>query len=175
MSPAAWGVECWMRTWWWWWWMRWSWWWRLWSRRRRRGPRETAEGPGPRGRAYDAGSRCILPRNHTNCFGCPLSVAPNTPCTGAPSGHSGCMAARSAGVKNGHARAFGFGCGWGGCGAGAAFGSRLGCLARRAEVSAPPGPGLGLGQDCSGAGLGASFDALRLNMLYAGPCSSCGR
>ena len=28
--PAAWGVECWMRTWWWWW-MRWSWWWRLWS------------------------------------------------------------------------------------------------------------------------------------------------
>ena len=25
MSPAAWGVECWMRTWWWWW-MRWSWW-----------------------------------------------------------------------------------------------------------------------------------------------------
>ena len=48
-----------MRTWWWWWWMRWSWWWRLWSRRRRRGPRETAEGPGPRGRAYDAGSRWV--------------------------------------------------------------------------------------------------------------------
>ena len=47
-----------MRTWWWWW-MRWSWWWRLWSRRRRRGPRETAEGPGPRGRAYDAGSRWV--------------------------------------------------------------------------------------------------------------------
>ena len=27
VSPAAWGVECWMRTWWWWW-MRWLWWWR---------------------------------------------------------------------------------------------------------------------------------------------------
>ena len=50
VSPAAWGVECWMRTWWWWW-MRWSWWWRLWSRRRRRGLWQTAEGPGLRGRA----------------------------------------------------------------------------------------------------------------------------
>ena len=50
VSPAAWGVECWMRTWWWWW-MRWSWWWKLWSRRRRRGLWETAEGPGLRGRA----------------------------------------------------------------------------------------------------------------------------
>ena len=68
---------------------------------------------------------CILPRNHSNCFGCPLSVAPNTPCTSAPSGHSSCMAARSAGVKNGHAGAFGFGCGSGGGGAGAAFGSGL--------------------------------------------------
>ena len=54
---------------------------------------------------------CILPRNHANCFGYPLSVAPYTLCTSAPSGHSGCMAARSAGVKNGHAHAFGFGCG----------------------------------------------------------------
>ena len=53
--PRPWGVECWMRTWWWRW-MRWSWWWRLWSRRRRRGLWETAEGPGLRGRAYDAGS-----------------------------------------------------------------------------------------------------------------------
>ena len=51
VSPAAWGVECWMRTWWWWWWMRWSWWWRLWSRRRRRGLWETAEGPGLQRRA----------------------------------------------------------------------------------------------------------------------------
>ena len=50
VSPAAWGVECWMRTWWWCW-MRWSWWWRLCSRRRRRGLWETAEGPGLRGRA----------------------------------------------------------------------------------------------------------------------------
>ena len=32
---------------------------------------------------------CILPRNHTNCFGCPLSVVQYTPCTSAPSGHSG--------------------------------------------------------------------------------------
>ena len=39
-----------------WWWMRWSWWWRVWSRRRRRGLWETAEGPGLRGQAYDAGS-----------------------------------------------------------------------------------------------------------------------
>ena len=49
VSPTAWGVECWMRTWWWWW-MRWLWWWRLWSRRRRRGLWGTAEGPGLRGR-----------------------------------------------------------------------------------------------------------------------------
>ena len=52
---------------------------------------------------------CILPRNHTNCSGCLLSVAPYTPCTSALSGHSGCMAACSACVKNGHAGAFGFG------------------------------------------------------------------
>ena len=104
---------------------------------------------------------CILPWNYTNCFGCPLSVAPNTTCTSAPSGHSGCMAARSAGVKNGHAWAFGFGCGSGGRGAGAAFGSGLGRLARRAGVSAPLGRGLGLGRGCSGAGLGAGFGALR--------------
>ena len=37
---------------------------------------------------------CILPQNHTNCFGCPLSVAPTTLWTSAPSGRSGCMAAR---------------------------------------------------------------------------------
>ena len=108
----------------------------------------------------------ILPRNHRNCFGCPLSVAPTTPCTSAPSRHSGCMAARSAGVKNGHAGAFGLGCGSGGGGAGAALGSGLGRLARQAEVSAPPGRGLGFGRGCSGAGSGAGF---------AGPCPSCGR
>ena len=104
---------------------------------------------------------CILPRNHTNCFGCPLSVAPNTPCTSAPSGHSGCMAARSATVKNGHVWAFGFGCGSGGGGTGAVFGSGLGRLARRAEMPAPPAQGLGLGWGCSGAGLGGGFGALR--------------
>ena len=80
---------------------------------------------------------CTLPRNQTNCFGCPLSVAPNTPCTSAPSGHSRCMAASSAGVKNGHAWGLGFGCGSGGGGAGAAFGSGLGRLSRRGF-----GPGL---------------------------------
>ena len=53
----------------------------------------------------------ILLRNHTNCLGRPLSVAPNTPCTSAPSGHSECMALRSATVKGGHAWVFGFGCG----------------------------------------------------------------
>ena len=37
----------------------------------------------------EASLPCNLPQNHTNCFGCPLSVAPNTPCTSAPSGHSG--------------------------------------------------------------------------------------
>ena len=90
---------------------------------------------------------CILPRNHTNCLGCPLSVAPYTPCTCAPSGHSGCMAARSAGVKSGHAGAFGFGCGSGGGGAGATLGSRLGHSTPRAEASATPraGPRFGLG------------------------------
>ena len=117
---------------------------------------------------------CILPRNHTNCFGCPPSVAPYTPCTSAPSGHSRCMAARSAGVKNGHAGAFGFGCRSGCDGAGAVLGSGLGRLAQRAEASAPPGRGLGLGRGCSGAGLGAGFGAWRRNMLYAGPCPSCG-
>ena len=117
---------------------------------------------------------CILPRNHTNCFGCPLSVVPYTPCTSAPSGHSGCMAARSARVKSGHAGAFGFGCGSGGGGAGATLGSGLGRLALRAQASAPPGRGLGLGWGCSGAGYGAGFGASRRNMLYARPCPSCG-
>ena len=88
----------------------------------------------------------ILPRNHTNCFGCPLSVAPNTPCTFAPSGHSGCMALRSATVKNGHTWGSGFGCGLGGGGTGADFGAGLGCLARRAGMPAPSGRDLGLGR-----------------------------
>ena len=55
----------------------------------------------------------ILPRNHTNCFCRPSSVAPNSPCTSAPSGHLGCMVLLSATVKNGHAWGFGFGCGSG--------------------------------------------------------------
>ena len=50
VSPAAWGVECWMRTLCWWW-MRGLWWWRSWSRTRGRGLWETTEGPGLRGRA----------------------------------------------------------------------------------------------------------------------------
>ena len=69
---------------------------------------------------------CILPRNHKNCFGCPLSVAPNTSCTSAPCGHSGCMAIRSATVKNGHVWGFSFGCGSGGGCTGAAFRLRPG-------------------------------------------------
>ena len=98
-----------------------------------------------------ASLHCILPRNHTNCFGCPLSPAPYTPCTSAPSGHSGCMAARSAGVEKGHTGAFGLGCGSGGDGAGAALGFGSGRLARRAEESAPPWRDLGSGWGCSGA------------------------
>ena len=121
----------------------------------------------------------ILPRNHTNCFGCPLSMAPNTPCTSAPSGHSGCMALRSATMRNGHAWGFGFGCGSGGGSTGAAFGSGLGRLARRAGMLAPSGRGLALGRACSGAGFGTGFGALRLwklwTMLYVGPCPSRGR
>ena len=121
----------------------------------------------------------ILPRNHTNYFGCPLSVAPNTPCTSAPSGHAGCMALRSATVKNGHAWGFDVGCGLGGGGTGAAFGAGFGRLARRAGMPAPSARGLGLGPACSGACLLVGFSALLLwklwNMLYAGPCPSRGR
>ena len=104
----------------------------------------------------------ILPWDHTNCFGCPLSVAPNTPCTSAPSGQSGCMALRSATIKNGPAWGFGSRCGSGGCGTMASFGSGLGRLARRTGKLAPSGRGLGLGRACSGAGFGARFGALRL-------------
>ena len=104
----------------------------------------------------------IFPRNHTNCFGRPLSLAPNTPCTPAPSGHSGCMALRSATVKSGHSWGFGFGCGLGGGGTGAALGAGLGRLARRAGMPAPSGRGLASGRACAGAGLGAGFGALLL-------------
>ena len=104
----------------------------------------------------------ILPRNHTNCFGCPLSVAPNTSFTSAPSSHPGCMVLRSATVKNGHAWGFGFGCGSGGGGTGAAFGSGLGRLVQQAGMPAPSGRGLGLGRASFGAGLRAGFGALRL-------------
>ena len=56
---------------------------------------------------------CILPRNHSNCFSCPLSVAPNTPCT-------------SLGVHGGTFRRCEKWAGWGlWRGAGAAFGSGL--------------------------------------------------
>ena len=73
-------------------------------------------------------------------------MAPNTPCTSAPSGHLGCIALRSATVKNGHAWGFGFACGSGSGGTGAALGSGLGRLARRAEMLAPSGRGLGFGR-----------------------------
>ena len=78
---------------------------------------------------------CTLPRNHKNCFGCPLSVTPSTPCTSALSDHSGCMVLHSAIVKNGQAWGLGFGCSSGGGGTGAAFGSGLGRFARRAGMS----------------------------------------
>ena len=45
----------------------------------------------------------ILPRNHTNCFGRPFSVAPNTRCTSAPPGDLGCIVLRSDTVKDEHA------------------------------------------------------------------------
>ena len=82
---------------------------------------------------------CILPQNHTNCFGCLLRVAPHTPCTSAPSGHFGCVALRSATVKNGHVWGFGFGCGSGGGGSGAPFGSSLGRFALWTGMPAPSG------------------------------------
>ena len=70
---------------------------------------------------------CILPRNHITCFCCP------SPCTSAPSGHSGCMALRSATVKNGHAWGSGFGCG--------SSRGGLGPLSAPAWVVWPGGPG----------------------------------
>ena len=48
------------------------------------------------------------------------------PCTSAPSGHSVCMALRSATVKDGHAWGFEFGSGSGGGGTGAPFRAGLG-------------------------------------------------
>ena len=95
----------------------------------------------------------MLPRSHMNCFGRPLSVAPNTPCTSPPSGHSGCMGLRSANVTNGHAWGFGFCCGSGGGGTGSAFGAGLKRLAWRPGMPPPSGRGRGLGWACSGAGL----------------------
>ena len=121
----------------------------------------------------------ILPRNHTNCFACPLSVALNTPSTSSPSGHLRCMALCSATVKNGHAWCFGFGCGSGDGGTGAAFGAGFGRLTRRAGMPAFSRRGFGLGWACSGAGYGAGFHALWLrkfsNILYAKPWPSRGR
>ena len=121
----------------------------------------------------------ILPRNHTNCFGCPLSVAANTSCTSARSGHSKCMVLRSATVKNGHASGLRVSCGSGGCGTAAPFGSSFGRLARRAGLPAPSGRGLGRGRGCSGAVSVAALGSLQLwklwKMLYFGPCPTRGR
>ena len=50
-----------------------------------------------------------VPRNQTNGLGFPFSLAPNTPCTSAPLGYSGCMALLSSGVKKGQVWGFGRG------------------------------------------------------------------